>query len=178
MDKTIVLLSGTPTGKTRFSELVNEIAWQWNCNSKDFLADQAKSMGWNGIRDDKFYKFIAELLSLANKNFGFERKYLEQKIEAFKKDDSITKTDKISGKEFSKFVLILHGVSKDLVASLKEDYGVYKIYVTSHALRTNVIPERDFILYDDIEVNNGDFLPNENFETEVLNIINKLTERG
>lgn len=179
MNKTIVLLSGVPSAKTRFSEIVNEIAWSWNCNSKNFLADLAKSLGWDGeTRDDKFYKFISEFLSLANKSFDFERKYLEQKIRAFQEDESETKTDKLSGKEFSKFVLILHGVSKELVSWLQEDFGVYKIYVTRYSLNSNFIPESDFIIYEDKKEADGMYSENENFETEILNIINKLTERG
>ncbi len=72
MDKTIILLSGTPSGKATFDRIVKETSWSWNCNSKNFLADITRSLGWDGLRDEKFYKFISEFLSLANRYYEFE----------------------------------------------------------------------------------------------------------
>lgn len=173
MNKLMILLSGTPDGKKNFDKIIKKECWTWNCNAKNFLSDLSRSFGWDGVtRDDKFYKFISEFLSLLNRNFNFERKYLDQKIKAFLDDESEVKTDRETQKEFSKFILIMHGVSKDLVEGLKQKYGVYKIYIARGKKEdwnnSTYIPESDSVLYED----------DDTFEQEILNIVNKLTERG
>lgn len=162
MNKAIILLSGTPSGKSKFIETAKNSSWLWNINPRDFLGAKSNSFYWDGERTDEYYKFSNELLKLVNKYFEFEEKYLKEKIEKFQSDYSETKTNK--EKVFNKFLLIAHGISKDIVPMLKNEYGVFEIHVTRHDLNTNV-ELHELILYED----------DANFESEVERYINVLT---
>lgn len=162
MKKAIILLSGTPSGKSKFIEIAKKESWIWNINSRDFLGTKAPSFYWDGERNENYYKFLGEYLKLVNKYFDFEEKYLREKFDKFSSDDSEFKSS--GDKQFDKFVLIAHGVSKELVSTLESDYGVFKIHVSRKDLNSNIEP--DLVLYED----------DENFEAETIRFIETLTK--
>lgn len=129
MNKKIILLSGNPSAKNKFLESAKSRAWVWGLNSKDAISKNLNIFGWNSNneKDESYYKFIDELKEVANKYTDFEENYLTQNIENFLQDEDQTKS--YNGKEFDNFLLIIHGVSRDLVNWLKSDYGVFQIYV-------------------------------------------------
>ena len=165
MEKAILLISGSPSGKSKFIETAKKSSWCWNCNAKDFLGTKTNSFYWNGERDEEYYRFTYEFLELVNRYFRFEEKYLKNKIEDFLKDDSPNKLSK-DGTVFDKFLLIAHGVSRELVSTLKDDYGVFQIHISRRDLNSNAESMNDLVLYED----------DENFEGEVNRVVNVLTD--
>lgn len=157
MNKIIVLLSGTPSGKSKFDELARQSNWTWNVNPKSRLSDESRILGWDGVVTDAHHKFIAEYIALLNKYLGYEKKFIEEKISSFKSDDSQTKTARGSDKVLTRFMLIMHGVSKDLAEELQKEHGAFRIHITRRDFNTitrrtaegNIIPKSDFVLYED-----------------------------
>jgi len=73
---------------------------------------------------------------------------------------------KLSGdKIFTNFILIAHGVSKELISILKDEYGVYQIHISRRDLNSN-IELYDLVLYED----------DENFEEEVIRVVTTLAK--
>jgi len=163
MKKAIILLSGSPSGKNKFIEEAKKSSWLWNCNSRDFLGTKAHSLYWDGEKNEKYYDFTLEFLNLVNKYFYFEARYLKDQIEKFLSEDSESKTDKV--KKFNTFLLIVHGVSKELVSELESEYGVFQVHISQRNLNTN-IELYDTVLYED----------DDNFENEVNRVIRILTK--
>ena len=97
------------------------------------------------------------------KYFYFEARYLKDQIEKFLSEDSESKTDKV--KKFNTFLLIVHGVSKELVSELESEYGVFQVHISQRNLNTN-IELYDTVLYED----------DDNFENEVNRVIRILTK--
>jgi hypothetical protein len=164
MKKAIIIASGTPEGKNKFDEIVKKSSWSWNVNFKNYLGSLSKNFYWSGERDETYYKFIVELSDLTNRYFSSEEKYLREKIEKFNSDDSEQKIGE-DGKVFTKFILIIHGVSRDLVDMLESDYGLFQLHISRRDLNTNT-ESHDYVLYED----------DENFEEEVERVLNVLTK--
>lgn len=157
MKKTIIVLSGSPEAKNKFAEIVKDMAWVWSINAKDFLRENLRLFYWDGSRTDEINKLVVEQLELFNEKFDFEKRYLVEKITKFNEDDSEVKVKE--NKTFDKFVLIAHGVSKNLLPFLQEEYGVFKIHLSKREYNSNEKFANDFtILYEDdadfnVEVN-------------------------
>lgn len=163
MKKAVIVLSGSPEAKNKFAEIVKKISWRWEINPKDFVRESFKLFYWDGSKTDETNKLAAEQLELYNNKFDFERKYLTYKITKFNEDDSEVK---VSGdKTFDKFVLIAHGVSKNLVSFLQEEFGAFKIHLTKKEYNSNQVINDAVILYED----------DENFVVEVNRLIDILT---
>lgn len=166
MQKTIILLSGTPEGKTKFAEIAQQISWVWQINPKNHIRDNAKLFYWDGTKTEETWKYVVEQLEILNKYFDFERKFLKDKIQRFLGDTDEYKTSK-ELKVFDKFILIAHGVSKGLVPFLQEEYGVFKIHISKKEYNSNEKFSNDVVvLYED----------EENFSLEVNRIIEVLTK--
>ncbi len=163
MNKIMILLSGTPSGKSFFEKVAKENSWVWNLNVKNNLGNLAKGFYWDGQRNDEYYKFISEFLDLLNKHFNYEEVHLKKKIEDFKNDIDDVKRDP-EGKEYSNFILIMHGVSREMAEVLKNEYGVIQIHITRRDLHTT--PEKDLPLYED----------DKDFEEQVRKTIGILTK--
>ena len=164
MKKTILLISGSPEAKNKFAEIVKEIAWVWAINSKDFIRENLKLFYWDGSRNEEINLVISNQLELYNEKFDFEKKYLMEKINRFQADESEVKVHE--NKTFDKFVLIAHGVSKDLVSFLQEEYGVFKIHLSKREYHSNENLNDYTVLYED----------DENFTIEVNRIVEVLTK--
>lgn len=163
MNKATILLSGLPEGKSKFIENAKKISWCWNVNPLDFLSTKSNGFYWDGERNEEHYKFLREFLGIVNKYYMFELKYLKEKIEKFLSDEN---EQKLSGdKIFTNFILIAHGVSKELVSILKDEYGVYQIHISRRDLNSN-IELYDLVLYED----------DENFEEEVIRVVTTLAK--
>lgn len=148
MKKAIIVLNGTPDGKSAFSLVLKEIAWVWELNPKKYIKDKAKLFNHDGETD--LEKYAGEQLELVNKHFDFEKKYLRENIGRFKADEDEFKTNALKTKSFDKFVLIIHGVSQDIIEHLKEEYGIFTVNISRKDLNTN-IEKYDKVLYSDDE---------------------------
>ena len=165
MNKAIIVLSGSPEAKNKFAEIVKRVAWVWAINAKDLIRENLKLFYWDGSRTEDVNKLVLEQFELFNKNFDFEKKYLSDKITKFNEDDSEFKTN--GSNTFDKFVLISHGVSKDILPYLQEEYGVFKIHLSRKDYNSNEkFPNDVTVLYED-----GD-----DFVVEVNKIIEILTK--
>jgi len=166
MKKTIILLSGTPDGKSKFAEIAREISWTWEINPKNQIRDNARSFYWKKNDKDDIYKYISEQLEILNRYFDFERNFLKDKIERFLSDEDEFKKSP-EGKVFDKFILIAHGVSKNLVPFLQDEYGVFKIHISKKEYNSNEKFDNDItVLYED----------EEDFTIQVNKIIEVLTK--
>ena len=149
MKKTIIVLSGSPEAKNKFAEIVKDMAWVWSINAKDFLRENLRLFYWDGSRTDEINKLVVEQLELFNEKFEFEKNYLVDKITKFNEDDSEVKVKE--NKTFDKFVLIAHGVSKNLLPFLQEEYGVFKIHLSKKEYNSNEATNDFTVLYEDDE---------------------------
>lgn len=166
MKKTIILLSGSPNSKNRFTEIVKDIAWIWGINSKDYIRENLRLFSWDGNRTEEINKLVEDQLKLYNENFDFERKFLKDRIERFLSDEDEFKKSP-EGKVFDKFILIAHGVSKNLVPFLQDEYGVFKIHISKREYNSNEKFDNDItVLYED----------EEDFTIQVNKIIEVLTK--
>ena len=165
MKKTIIVQSGSPEPKNKFAEIVKDMAQVWPINAKDFLRENLRLFYWDGSRTDEINKLVVEQLELFNEKFDFEKNYLVDKITKFNEDDSEVKVKE--NKTFDKFVLIAHGVSKNLLPFLQEEYGVFKIHLSKKEYNSNEKFTNDVtILYED----------DENFNVEVNKLIEVLAK--
>lgn len=169
MKKAIVVLTGTPTGKNRLSEIILRKVWKWDINPKNLLTKIAREkFYWKGERNEEFYKFLSEMFSLVNKNFGFEENYILDYIRLFEndKDEEKLLLDKETGEvqaKFENFLLVIHGISKELTTRLKDEFGALVVQVTDSELNTQVYNtdgsqktdfDFDYVLYE----NDADFV--------------------
>lgn len=159
MRKAIILLNGTPEAKNTFSGILREIAWTWEINPKSYIRDKAKIFYCDGESDVS--KYVSEQLELVNTHFQFEKNYLLDNIRKFNSDDSEIKT--FGNKSFDKFLLIIHGVSQDMVEYLKDEYGIFTLNISRKDLNTN-IEKYDKVLYSDSD----DFSIDVNRTIEIL----------
>lgn len=122
MKKAIVVLTGVPAGKNKFTEVCKGLSWVWGINPKNHRP-----------KNEECPK-------------EFEEKYLLENIERFKADEASVKTDGIN--EYDTFLLIAHGVSGKQMEMLKEEYGVYKIHIvaTSEEITDEMSSHNDLIL--------------------------------
>lgn len=164
MDKAIILISGTPQGKTSFEKIAKETCWLWNANACNFLGKISKQFYWDGERSERQNKFIGDLLTLVNSNFDFERKYIKNIAEKFIADTSEVKTEQSSKKNFERFLLIIHGISKELIEEIEGEFGAFQLHITSRKQSTN-IEGHDYCLYED----------DDNFVEEANRVIRVLT---
>ena len=126
MKKAIVILSGAPSGKNRFTQICKQSAWVWGINPKNHTSDS----------------------DTLNKS-EHEEKYLSENIERFFADESDVKKD-LSGKEYDTFLLIAHGVSGKKTEALKNEFGVFKFHVvgTSEEITPAMIEHNDKIIVE------------------------------
>lgn len=165
MRKAIILLNGTPAEKKNFSSILKEIAWVWDIDPRKYIRDKAKQFFYcNGDLSD-IGKYVAEQLNLVNKHFDFERTYLTENIQRFVDDEDEVKT--FGNRSFDKFVLVVNGVSAELLEFLKEEHGAFVVTVSRRDLNTNV-ESQDMILYSD----------EDSFSIEINKLIEVLTKEN
>ncbi len=168
MNKVILILSGDPAGKKIFDGVAKKSSWLWNINARNHLGKVAKDkLFWRNERDDVYNRFIAELFESANKAFNFEENYIKDLLNnKFLADDSDIKTDE-NGKMFHNFLFVIHGLSKELVEKLKDEYGAFQLHLTKQEDKS--LEDRyDFVLYED----------HENFEQAIESLLWTLTSSG
>lgn len=169
MDKAIIVITGTPSGKGQFEKIAKQNVWLWNVNPKNWLGEVARRhLYWSGEeRNEEYHRKIARLYSLVNEEFGFEGHYIAQLLERFRDfDKEVMRGTGEDGqeREFTKFLLVIHGISKELTKRLEEEEGALQVHVTSRTLNTNV-ELHDYVLYED----------DADFEERVLKLIKVLT---
>ena len=167
MRKSILVLSGNPTGKNKFNEIIKETCWVWAVNSKNHLGRVAKNeLFSDGERDEKYNKFISDFFRLVNDNFNFEERYIRDLLEnKFLPDNDEYKT--FEGKTFENFLFVIHGLSsKELLQTLEEEFGVMQVHISSRELNSNVEAHDKVLYYDD-----------EDFVQQVENLIRILVNK-
>jgi hypothetical protein len=151
MEKTIIILDGKAEGKTRFIEIAkNNQYWVWNFNFRNLLSMIAHKIGWNGERDNNYYAFIADFISLSNQYYNSEYWYIDTMIDKFLADDKAN-------------VAIIHNCNEELFIKLQDEFNCYSIIITEN---------------DDIDENYCKTLNlhDENYELQVLNILKTITK--
>jgi len=165
MQKAVLILSGNPSGKNEFDRIAKETCWVWHCNSRNHLGKISKSFFWNGERDEKYEKYISEIFPILNDYFDFEENYFKDLLNnKFLPDSDDVKTSE-DGKEFRKFLFVIHGLSKSLVQVFEEEYGAFQIHISSRSLNSNV-ENHDVVLYED----------DPDFREQVENLIDTLVK--
>lgn len=170
MNKALIILTGSPSSKNKFDEIVTKSCWRWAGNCRNKIPETATDYGWDGEKNENFYSYQREQIDLVNRYFKHEERYYGELIERFEQDSDEVKVLKTKDGEkvFTKFLLILHGVSPELTEKLKEQHGAYQIHVTNHELKTNV-DIHDLVYFED----------DETFEDDINNLIVSLTgEKG
>ncbi len=85
MQKAIIILDGISNGKTEFQKIAKEHdVWTWQINASNVLSVASRSMGWNGIKDDRYYEFLNKLMALVNEYWDFKIGYFNMMIQKFK----------------------------------------------------------------------------------------------
>jgi len=69
MKKAIILLSGDPESKSKFTKIVESIAWVWNVNPKNPIRNNLKSFYWKGDRTEEVENLISSQLIVYNQLF-------------------------------------------------------------------------------------------------------------
>ena len=163
MNKTIVVLTGEPDAKNEFLDKVKPLAWFNNFNPKSYLGKVTEHIREEKERDEDYWNFLAEFLKLTNKYFDYDEPSVRKKIEEFLADSEEVKVTN-DGKTFDKFLLIIHGLSRDIRESLKEEYPLYVIRLATRnqpSSETN----QDFVLETDAD----------GYQEEVVRVVNILT---
>lgn len=124
MKKAIVVLTGVPAGKNRFTQVCKGSSWVWGINPKNNRPKNGECPS------------------------DFEEKYLLENIERFLDDEATVKTD--GKQEYHTFLLIAHGVSGKQMEMLKEEYGVYKIHIVEKLedITSEMSAHNDLVLVD------------------------------
>lgn len=155
MDKAIVVISGTPNGKDEFIKIAKQTCWVWQVNPKKFISKIASKNF--GVDTENNYEIIQNMSNLLNPT-GFERTYVMNLVQKFLQDDSETKCEfandnDIATKRFDRFVLIIHGISRELIYTLKEDYGAFCVGIFDKNMEGTGLSDSsyDFILHKDDE---------------------------
>jgi hypothetical protein len=158
MNKAIIVLDGISEGKTLFTELAKqhrekypEGIWVWSINASNVLSVASRSMGWDGIKNDKYYEYLTKLMNLVNEYWDFKPNYFNQMIQKFNLHPKAQ-------------LLIIHGAGEDVEKSFKENEEEQEIYFVN--LIRNKEQESDRY---DINIIFG-----ENFEAEVVKLFDVL----
>lgn len=177
MNKVIVMLSGTPQGKNALSELLKQQAWVWDINPKNALGAEMKNPNrqsplnfnpkfyWNGERDATYYKYLSDWIKILNKHFDYEAQYIEEKIQSFN-DDTDEEKKSLEGKTFNNFVLVIHGISPQLIDQLKEEHGALRVIIVAPSTEfyneqnQNVVPENVDFVVKETQEEISDFVTN------------------
>lgn len=124
MKKAIVVLTGIPAGKNKFTQVCKKLSWVWGINPKNHLPKDSE-----------------------NKH-ELEEKYLLENIERFLSDDADVKTDGI--RTYNTFLLVAHGVSGKQTEMLKNDYGVLKLHIVASEsdVTLEVLSHNDLVLVE------------------------------
>ena len=149
MNKAVVLLTGTPSSKSKFVESAKTSACLWNVDLNNFLGSRTKGFYWNGelcwdVRGEgKDYEDLTyDIFELIYTYF----------------QENETEEDK-------KNILLVDGASRSLSEKLVSDYGSFKIHISDKDVG------EDASLYDMILCENS-----ENFDSEINRLFNVLTK--
>jgi len=165
MQKAILILDGNNFAKNEFLKIVkNENHeyyeedgwWVWSINSSDVAGVAARTLGFEGPRTNFYYELVKKLKVLGNEYNDFEVNYYKNMVGKVR-DNPKTQ------------LLILHGVEKEHIEQLKEDYGAFSILVTKYT----VDPESE---YDVSLCWNPDVSLDLEFVEAVKDTIQKLTK--
>jgi hypothetical protein len=108
MQKAIIILDGISDGKTKFQEIAKQNnIWTWQINASNVLSVASRSMGWSGVKDDRYYEFLNKLMALVNEYWDFKIEYFNTMIQKFKIHDKAQ-------------LLIIHGAG-EAESALKEN---------------------------------------------------------
>ena len=165
MNKTILVLTGEPEQKNDFIERVKSLAWINNTNPKSNLGRFVNQVRRNKDRDEDYWNSLSELMKLLNKRFNYEEEFIVEEIEKFLSDDDEVKIDR-DGRKYDKFILIIHGLSRDLRDRLKSDYPLFVIRLATSNQPSSETAQ-DFVLETDLE----------DYDKEVIRVVDILTHK-
>lgn len=135
MNKQIVIINGKPrVGKDLFVNLVQEITISWNFSSVDKVKMIAKQVGWDGAKDEKSRKFLADLKVLTTEFCDMSFNSIQAEVNRFNQFNEveflflhIREPEEIArtAKEFNAKTLLIKRDSVDDVVSNPSDANVF-----------------------------------------------------
>jgi hypothetical protein len=153
--KAIIVMSGDNNpAKTEFTKIAmyNRNLWCWSINPNNVVGVAVRVVAGDGKRDKKYYEAVKEFREYANKNYDFDRRYINEKIDSFRKDP---KTQ----------LLLIHGIDETLSKEIRnKNDDVFALHFV------NKMPEVETNGYDKI------FVLDENFETSAISALNIMTQ--
>lgn len=166
MSRKMILLSGTPEGKEKFSHIVSRQNWVRKVSPKDYIWEMISPF-W-GLKDSEEKKatFLNKQIQTLNKFVNFEEQFLEREIDGFFSGSDVVRTT--DGSKFYNQFLLIQDFSWTIVESLKDKWGdhVWDIRISRKDLNSNV-ELSDFVLYED----------EPEFEKNVKELLNKLMSK-
>ena len=154
MQKQIIIVSGSPSAKRKLSDIIRKNCWLREVNPKKSIREGFKLFYWDGESDVE--DFVQEHLNRLNEKFDYENRFIDENVRSFWGDDDEYKNTK-SGRRYENYALVLHGVSKNIVKYLQDEYGAFKIHVSRREYHTVTKTDNDVILlYEDDESFEGE----------------------
>jgi hypothetical protein len=87
--KKVYLINGVGgVGKDSFCSFCSEYISTLNISSVDKIKEAARILGWNGDKDEKSRKFLADLKYLSTDYNNNPYEYIKRTIEYFRRDDT------------------------------------------------------------------------------------------
>ena len=148
MNKKIIIINGSGgVGKDTFVEFCSEFVKVKNISSVDKVKEAAQILaGWNGEKDEKSRKFLADLKQLSIEYNNYPEQYIQSQAEDF--ENSIDEK-----------IMFVHIREASEIAKIKELLGAQTMLMTSNrveAITTNAADANvDEYAYDIYLSNDG-----------------------
>lgn len=129
MKKRIVIINGSGgVGKDTFVEFCAEFVKVKNISSVDKVKEAAQILvGWNGEKDEKSRKFLADLKQLSIEYNNYPEKYIQLQAEKFRNSED-------------EKIMFIHIREASEIQKIKELLGAQTLLLTSNrvnAIKTN-----------------------------------------
>lgn len=148
MNKKIVIINGSGgVGKDTFVEFCGEFVKVKNISSVDKVKEAAQILaGWNGEKDEKSRKFLADLKQLSIEYNNYPEQYIQMQAEDFENSPE-------------EKIMFVHIREASEIQKIKELLGAQTMLVTSNrveAIKTNAADANvDEYVYDIYLSNDG-----------------------
>lgn len=161
--KLVFVLNGYPTcGKDTFIEILRKYKKVDSYSAIDRVKEIALLCGWDGVKDDKGRKLLADLKTALKDYDNIPFRYLCERYELF-----LNGTDDI---------LILQTREQDEIDLLKREFGIKSIFIRNNRISNVVSNQNDASIptegYDYYIDNNGSLKEYEDNILEFLKSIN------
>jgi hypothetical protein len=159
MRKCIIVLDGISEAKTKFTNLAigskdrypPDGIWTWGVNASNVISVALRSMGWDGIKNDKYYECLKNMKSLVNESYDFTNWYHDLMIKKFNGNLKVK-------------LLIIHNAGSEAEELLRKNEEEQEVYFVNLVRDETQVSDK----YDKTIVFD------ENFETKVYELFDVL----